>query len=122
MEKLEYDREKYLYEHDPHLLEEQRYYNRLKKFELRKQQNFNKQYEGVLIPELERKQREEELENRRNAKRKMTYDEMLDKKKKMQKDLTMAHAEHIKRQITSKHNKLREDIEHKKAAEKNIRV
>lgn len=59
---------------------------------MRKQQNFNKQYEGVLIPELERKQKEEDAENKRNARRKMAFDEMLDKKKRMQKDLTMAHA------------------------------
>lgn len=47
---------------------------------------------------------------------------MLDKKKRMQKDLTMAHAAQIRRQITSKHNKQREDIEIKKAAERNVRV
>ena len=46
----------------------------------------------MLIPELERRKNEEDLENRRNAKRKLAFDEMLDKKKRMQKDLTMAHA------------------------------
>lgn len=89
---------------------------------MRKQQNFNKQYEGVLIPELERKQKEEDAENKRNARRKMAFDEMLDKKKRMQKDLTMAHAAQIRRQISSKNQKLREDIEIKKAADKNSRL
>ena len=51
------------------MLEEHRYFNRLKNFELRKAQNYSKLYNNVFIAEKERKQREDQLENEENFRR-----------------------------------------------------
>ena len=50
-------------EQDPHLLEEQRYLNRLKRMETQKVKNFNNLNEKYAMPELKRKRELDEYEN-----------------------------------------------------------
>ena len=71
----EYKTEKLLYEHDPHLLEEKRYFARLKNFEIVKAHNYENQYSKVLIPKIQKQQRDEDFENMMNAQRRKTYEQ-----------------------------------------------
>lgn len=50
-------------EQDPHLLEEQRYLNRLKRMETQKVKNFNNLNEKYAMPELQKKRELDEYEN-----------------------------------------------------------
>ena len=54
-EKQIYDYEKLLLEQDAHLLEEQRYLNRLKNSEMRQNKHFAEHYNKVMMPALHKK-------------------------------------------------------------------
>jgi hypothetical protein len=49
-----YNSEKLLLEQDAHLLEEQRYLNRLKYNEMKQNQNFSNYYNTVTLPEMKK--------------------------------------------------------------------
>lgn len=68
-----YQHEKLLLEQDAHLLEEQRYLNRLKNSELRQNKNLTDHYQQVTRPMLERKRMLDELENQQMNERMQAY-------------------------------------------------
>ena len=55
------------------MLEEQRYLNRLKRFENQKSVNFQNHYEKYTLPEIERKKKQEDYENKVVTQRIKTY-------------------------------------------------
>jgi hypothetical protein len=62
-EKDIYNYEKLLLEQDAHLLEEQRYLNRLKNSELRTNKNLDFHYNNITKPMIEKKRMQDQHEN-----------------------------------------------------------
>jgi hypothetical protein len=59
-----YNHEKLLLEQDAHLLEEQRYLNRLRNSEIRQNRNLNEHYNNITKPMIERQRMMNEMENK----------------------------------------------------------
>ena len=68
-------------EQDAHLLEEQRYLNRLKNAQIQQNVNVKRHYREVTIPELEKKKKEEEYHQALMEQRIATYAKYQDHKK-----------------------------------------
>lgn len=108
-EKEIYDYEKLLLEQDAHLLEEQRYLNRLKNSEIRQNRHFSDHYSKVMMPNLMKKKEHDQHENMRIETRLKALTDYQKRQATLKQELNHIHAGAIQRQIESSHKRKRDE-------------
>ena len=94
-----YQQDSLLLEQDGHLLEEQRYLNRLRHFEDIYQKNIRQFVNKVALPELDKKQQMIELEMKRERERERIQELQYRNKEMVRNELSLLNAHALKQQI-----------------------
>jgi hypothetical protein len=100
-----YTHEKLLLEQDAHLLEEQRYLNRLRNSEIRQNRHLNEHYNKITKPMIERQRMMNELENRQIEQRLEAFNNYQQRQMELKKELNQIQAQALTRQIESSQKK-----------------
>lgn len=96
-----YNHEKLLLEQDAHLLEEQRYLNRLRNSEIRQNRHLNEHYNKITKPMIERQRMMNEMENRQIEQRLEAFNNYQQRQMELKKELNQIQAQALTRQIES---------------------
>jgi hypothetical protein len=96
-----YQYEKLLLEQDAHLLEEQRYLNRLRNSEIRQNKHLAEHYNKITKPQIEKQKIMNEYENMQIEQRLEAFNNYQQRQNELKRELNSIQAQALTRQIES---------------------